>query len=268
MIAQSKPSSIEPVPSPPRRRILGIRVDDVGWHEVLALADQYARQDVPRLIVTPNPEIVMRARRDPAFEAAIASADLATADGVGLRWAGRLLRQPLREVVPGSELILRMAERAAERGDRWFLLGAAEGVAQEAGRALMRDYPGLVVAGSFSGSPRVEDEDEVLRRIDEAGPLNALFLAYGSPAQELWLARNKERLGVPVSVGVGGAFNFVAGRSKQPPEWVRKAGLIWLFRLVTEPWRWRRQTVLVLFVGRVLVEAVGLHLGLYSQPIE
>ena len=233
-----------PVP----REILGVRIDDLSWAEALARIDGFLAVGGPHQVVTPNPELVLAARRDPAFRAVIASADLVTCDGVGLRWAGRLLGQPLREVIPGSELIERMAERGAARGERWFLLGAAEGVAETVGRVLAERYPGLIIAGSHAGSPRSDAAEAIRRRIEAAGPIDALFVAYGSPAQELWIAEQQPRLRIPVAVGVGGAFNFLAGRSRRPPEWVRRAGLIWLFRLLGEPWRWRRQLGLLRFV--------------------
>ncbi len=225
------------------------------WGETLAILDAFVASGAPHQVVTPNPELVMLARSDPAFRAVLESADLAPADGVGLRWAGRLLGQPIRDVVPGSELIERPAAGAAPRGRRWFLLGAAEGVADEVGRRLAARYPGLVIAGAWSGSPRAGEDDAICRRIEAAGPIDALFVAFGSPAQELWIARNQPRLRVPLAIGVGGGFNFLAGRSRRPPDLVKRLGLIWLFRLLAEPWRWRRQVALARFVARVLWEA-------------
>ncbi len=256
MIPDSKAATIEPARlAPPRRsEVLGVRVDDLSWPEALDRIDTMRSAGGPHQVVTPNPELVLAARRDHDFRAAIEAADLVTCDGVGLRWAGRLLGQPIRAVIPGSRLIERMAERGAPRGERWFLLGAAEGVAAEAGRVLARRYPGLVIAGHHAGSPDPAEAEEICRRIEAAAPLDALFVAYGSPAQELWIARHQPGLRIPVAIGVGGSFNFLAGRSRVPPRWVERAGLIWLFRLLTEPWRWRRQLGLVRFVLLVLAE--------------
>lgn len=259
------PTSISPdgpVPGDPaRRRILGARVDDVTWPEALARIDAFVASGRPHHVVTPNPELVMLARRDPAFHVVLEHADLAPADGVGLRWAGKLLGQPIRAVVPGSDLLERMAEPAGRRGDRWFLLGAAEGVAAEVGRILAARHPGLVIAGTWSGTPLDADADAICRRIEAAAPVDALFVAFGSPAQELWIARHQPRLRVPVAVGVGGGFNFVAGRSRRPPTVVRRLHAIWLFRLLTEPWRWRRQLRLVGFGCAVVREALGRWFG-------
>jgi N-acetylglucosaminyldiphosphoundecaprenol N-acetyl-beta-D-mannosaminyltransferase len=243
---------------PARRRILGIRVDDVAHEECLHVLSAYAAGSRGHIVVTPNPEIVMRARRDRDLAAAIEGADLAPPDGVGLRWAGRLLRQPLREVVPGSDLVRHLAERAPS-GQRWFLLGGAPGVAQDAGRVLERLGP-LVVAGTHGGSPLPADDEPTRRLILQAMPLHVLLVAYGAPGQELWMARNQGVLGVPLAMGVGGTFNFLTGRSPLPPAWVGRTNLIWLFRLATEPWRWRRQRALLGFALQVAAEAVRLQL--------
>ncbi len=225
----------------------------MSWAEALAHIVSFVREGSSHHVMTPNPEYVMLARRDPAVRELIESVDLSLADGVGLKWAARLLGEPLREVVPGSELVPRMALGAAERGERWFLLGAEEGVAATVGERLTAANPGLAIAGTFSGTPQPEHEEEICRRIEAAKPVDALLVAYGAPAQDLWIARNQPRLRIPVAIGVGGTFNFIAGRSPRPPEIVKRLSLIWLFRLVTEPWRWRRQLALVQFallVGR------------------
>jgi N-acetylglucosaminyldiphosphoundecaprenol N-acetyl-beta-D-mannosaminyltransferase len=237
------------------RRILGIRVDDVSWAEALSLLDGFIESGQPHIVVTPNPEIVMRARSQAALARAIERSDLALADGVGLRWAGRLLHRPIREVVPGSDLVVRLADRAAS-GQRWFLLGGAPGAAEEAGRALQRRNPGLVVAGTVDGAPDPTFDRQAIRAIQESAPVDVLLVAYGAPGQEIWMTRNQPRLRVPLAMGVGGTFNFLAGRSPVPPAFVRRANAIWLFRLVTEPWRWRRQLALVRFAAAVLAEAV------------
>lgn len=242
-------------PLPQTRHILGVRVDDVSWDGALARIAAFIASGAPHRVMTPNPEFVMHARRDPAFRVLLEGADLAPADGVGLRWAARLLGLPLRAVIPGSDLVERLAATGAKGGQRWFLLGAAEGVAAAAAAALQRRYPGLRVVGTWSGSPDPAADEATCGRIEAAGPVDVLLVAYGAPAQDFWIARNQPRLRVPVAIGVGGTFNFLAGRSKRPPEVVKRLGLIWLFRLLMEPWRWRRQRALLRFAVLVLWEA-------------
>lgn len=241
--------------SPRRVRILGARVDDVTWDEALARIGAFIASGQPHQVMTPNPEFVMRARRDPAFRALLDHVDLAPADGVGLKWAARLLGVRLREVVPGSDLVERLAAVGMHDRQRWFLLGAVEGVAAEAAARLGDRYPGLRIAGTWSGTPDRERDDAICRRIEAAKPVDVLLVAYGAPRQDEWIARNQPRLRVPVAIGVGGTLDFIAGRSRRPPRLVKRLNLIWLFRLLTEPWRWRRQLALVHFAGLVLRES-------------
>jgi N-acetylglucosaminyldiphosphoundecaprenol N-acetyl-beta-D-mannosaminyltransferase len=252
MIAQAE------VAAPSLRRILGQRIDDLSWEDCLSLLAGWSHEPAlraARQVITLNPEHVMTARRNAAFHEAIETADLVTCDGVGLFWAGRLLGQPLRAVIPGSELLPRLAAMPAARPPRWFLLGGGEGVA-EAAAATLRLQPGSpIIAGVYGGSPRTEDFPAILARLEEAAPIDLLWVAYGSPAQELWIARHRAHLPVRIAIGVGGALDFLAGNAAPPPTWVRRAGLIWLFRLWREPWRWRRQLVLGPFVFLTLREA-------------
>jgi N-acetylglucosaminyldiphosphoundecaprenol N-acetyl-beta-D-mannosaminyltransferase len=238
-----------------RRDILGVRVDDWTTDALLTAIASFRASGEAHHIVTPNPEFVMIARRDPLFRATLARADAAPADGIGLRWAGWLLRQPIREVIPGSDLTLLLAEHGATRGERWFLLGARPGIAEAAGRELSRRYPGLVIAGTWSGSPRPDADDHTCALIEAVAPIDVLLVAYGAPQQDFWIERNQPRLGIPIAMGVGGTLDLLAGRNPQPPHIVKRLHLIWLFRLVTQPWRWRRQTALLHFVALVLATA-------------
>ena len=243
----------KPIAFPKSVVLLGVRVDDVTSEEALSLIEGFIREGTPHQVVTVNPEFVMAARQDKEFRRILNAAHLALPDGIGLVWASRLLGRPLRERVAGSDLVPMIATLAAERGYRLFLLGAAEGVAAEAARRLREQNPGLVVAGTYAGSPAVEEEEEIVALVREARP-HVLFVAYGAPAQDKWIARNLERLGVPVCMGVGGAFDFIAGVAKRAPRWVQRLGLEWLHRLLHQPWRWRRQLALVKFAGLVLRE--------------
>jgi len=236
--------------------ILGVRVDDATYADVLARVDEFVAGGGPHHIVTLNPEMVMAAHRDPALCRALNSAELNVADGVGLMLAARWLGHPLRERVTGSDGICRLAAHCARRGYRPFFLGAAAGVAEQAAARLASLYPGLQVAGTYAGSPGPEDEDEVVARVRAAAP-DLLFVAYGVPAEERWIARNRERLAVPVMIGVGGAFDFVAGVTRRAPAWMRRAGLEWLHRLFRQPWRWRRQLALGSFVYLVFRQKLG-----------
>lgn len=232
-----EPSALGPRPAPARRVvILGVAVDDVVEDEAVARADAMLRAGGPHQICTVNPEFVMEARRNPAFAAALAAADLCTPDGFGLLLAARYLGAPLRGRVTGVDLTGRLAALAAARGYSLFLLGAAPGVAEEAAAALVARHPGLRVAGAFAGSPSPRHEP-FLRQLIAAARPDILLVAYGHPRQDLWIARNQPHLGVPVAVGVGGVFDYLAGRVPLAPPWLRRLGLEWLYRLLRQPRR-------------------------------
>ena len=178
---------------------------------------------------------------------------------VGLMWAAKLLGVSLRALVPGSDLVERLAAATGNGRQRWFLLGAAEGVAAVAATTLQQCGPGLEIAGVWSGTPDPTHDEEICQRIEAAGPVHVLLVAYGAPQQDVWIARNQPRLRVPVAIGVGGTFDVLAGRSRRPPALVKRLRCIWLFRLVTEPWRWRRQLALMRFALLVLYEAAHRH---------
>ena len=214
----------------------------------------------PRQVCTVNPEFIMTARRHPACAQALAAADLCTPDGVGVLWAARLAGVRLNERVTGSDGIHRLCERAAEQGWRVFFLGAAPGVAERAAAELTRLYPGLPVAGTYGGSPAESDWPQIRQRL-AAAPADLLFVAYGHPRQDIWIHQHKEELPVAVALGVGGAFDFVAGITPRAPLWLRRLGLEWLFRLARQPWRWRRMAILPLFALLVLVGRARRRLG-------
>lgn len=231
--------------------ILGVRVDAVTYRITLDIIAEWIQQRTPRQIATTNPEFVMAARQDAAFRQTLAQADLCVADGVGLLWAARRLGQRLPERVTGSDLAPLVASQAARTGWRLFLLGAAPGVAEQTARLLEQQNPGLRIAGVYGGSPDAAEAPAIVARIQAAQP-DVLFVAYGAPAQDLWIARHKAELGVPVSMGVGGAFDHLVGVQRRAPLWLQRIHLEWLFRLVTQPWRWRRQLALPRFVWAVL----------------
>lgn len=238
-------------------RILGVRVDCLDMEEALRRLERMIEERGPtRLVATVNPEFVMRARGDVTFRGVLDSAALCLADGIGVVWAMRRQGCPRQQRVAGSDLLPRLAELCARRGWRPFLLGAQPGVAEAAARRLEAQVPGLRIAGCHAGSPGPRDDEDSLHRIGDSGA-DVLLVAYGHPRQELWIDRNRERLQVPVAVGVGGAFDFLAGRRRRAPLVLRRAHLEWLWRLALEPWRARRMAVLPLYALAVLRSGGG-----------
>ncbi|MBI3360461.1 MAG: WecB/TagA/CpsF family glycosyltransferase [Chloroflexi bacterium] len=239
--------------------ILGVPIHDVTYAETLALIEEFIAAGRPHQICTANPEFVMAAQSDDEFRFILNRADLVLPDGIGLIWASTWLaatrnsQSAFRERVAGSTLTWKACELAARRGWRVYFLGAAEGVAARAAEILREKYPSLNVAGTFAGSPRVEDEDEIVERVRAAAP-QILLVAYGAPQQDKWIARNSARLGVPVMMGVGGALDFIAGVAARAPDWMQKLGLEWFHRLLHQPWRWRRMMALPKFAVKILLD--------------
>ncbi len=234
--------------------VLGVTIDDVIEDEVIERVAAFIAEGGPHQIATVNPEFVMEAQRNPTFRAVLAAADIATPDGFGLLLVAKWRKTPLRGRVTGVDLVERLSAESARRGWRIFFLGAAPGVAEQAVAVLQGRYPGLAVAGCYAGSPRPEDEPEVQRVVAAAQP-DILFVAYGHPAQDLWIARNQPVLRVPLAIGVGGAFDYIAGVVPRAPRWMRRLGLEWLYRLIRQPWRWRRiATAVPLFLWEALRE--------------
>jgi N-acetylglucosaminyldiphosphoundecaprenol N-acetyl-beta-D-mannosaminyltransferase len=250
---------VQPVRRYPRIRILGFPVDSLRYAQLLDEISGWIQSgNRAHHICTTNPEFMMIARKDPNFRNILNRADLCIADGVGLLWAAQRRGQPLPERITGSDGVPIIAERAAQDGWRIFLLGAAEGVAEKTAAILCEQYPGLKIAGTYSGSPAKEEEDAIVATVN-AAHADILFVAYGAPQQDKWIARNLPRLQVKMAMGVGGAFDFIAGIVPRAPSWMRRAGVEWLYRLYLQPTRIGRMTRLPRFVLAVLLEKSPRH---------
>jgi N-acetylglucosaminyldiphosphoundecaprenol N-acetyl-beta-D-mannosaminyltransferase len=239
--------------------VLGVRVDRLSQQQTLTSIDQLItlyRQN-PSLtcqqIVTVNPEFVMEAQHNVAFRQYINQAAIVVPDGTGVVWATRYLRLPVPERVTGTDMLPELARLCAQKGYRLYLLGAAPGVAEIAAERLQALAPGLLIAGTYAGSPDPAEEDAIIERLRSA-QADILCVAYGAPAQELWIGRSLNRLPVAVAMGVGGAFDFLAGRQVRAPRFMQQAGLEWLYRLYREPWRWRRMLALPKFAIQVVLK--------------
>ncbi|HLB76226.1 MAG TPA: WecB/TagA/CpsF family glycosyltransferase [Candidatus Dormibacteraeota bacterium] len=236
-----------------RFTLLGVPVDPLSEAEAVEWVVRALAEGRPRLVISVNPERIMQAGRDPVFAAILRRADLALADGAGVLWAARRLGHPLPGRLAGVDFVTALAARGAREGWRFFFLGGAPGVAETAGRVLRDRFPGFTLAGTHPGSPDPAS-DPVTAEVVRSSGAQLLFLAYGAAAEEAWLARNLPSSGAIVGMGVGGAFDFISGRARRAPPWMRERGLEWLHRLRQEPWRWRRMLALPQFVLRVMRE--------------
>lgn len=253
MVLNPENSVTTPAPvQVPKIHVLGLPVHRITFDGLLNQIGAWIGENTPRQICTINPEFIMTAQRDILFYTILQRGDLCVADGVGLLMASRWMRQPLPERVTGSDGVPLICERAAQKGWKVFFLGAAPGIAQQAADKLRAKHPGLQIVGIHAGSPAAEEEDAIVEMINQSGA-QILFVAYGAPNQDKWIARNLHRFtSVRVAMGIGGSFDFIAGVVQRAPLWMRRAGIEWLYRLISQPWRWKRMTRLPRFVFAVL----------------
>lgn len=231
--------------------ILGCQIDKVNMDQALAFIEKRINESIPSHIITVNAEIVYQAHKDQQLREVINSASLNTPDGIGIVWAARQLGVTLKERVTGIDLLDRICSIASARGWKVFFLGAAPGVAEQATDRLLAKYPGLDIVGTENGYFKEEEEKAVIAKIKALSP-HILFIGLGAPKQEYFIRRNLKLLGVPVCIGVGGSFDVVAGIKKRAPKLFIKLNLEWLYRLLAEPSRFKRQLALPRFAWLVL----------------
>lgn len=265
-----------------RVEIAGVKFDPIRYADVLTAIEVFAKQKKQHMIVTPNPEMLVEAKKNGEFIKVLNHASLSVPDGIGILWAAYYLSLPkaatgfleffrvinslfkvlfkskkiydvLPERVTGSDLLVKIVEESQKHGWRIYFLGAAPGVGKQAIEKLLKKYPQAIFAGSFAGSPGKNEEKELCEKINLAEP-DLLFVAYGSPAQEQWIDRNLTQLKtVKVAIGIGGAIDFAAGKMKRSPKWMQKIGLEWLWRLALQPKRIKRiWTATVVFVKMIV----------------
>ena len=233
-----------------KQEILGIAFDDLTREEAARRGAELLGEDRFHYVVTPNPEFILAAERDPEFLRVLNGADLVLADGVGVLYSSKILGTPLKGRVPGIEFAEDMLACLNQMGGRLYLLGAKPGVAQEAGRRILERYPDITLCGTHDGY--FKDEQAVLLEVAAARP-DLLFVCLGAPKQEKWMARWGKHTGARLAIGLGGALDVFAGKVERAPESWRKLGLEWAYRLKKEPQRAGRMAKLPL----VLVKAAG-----------
>ncbi|MBQ4422233.1 MAG: WecB/TagA/CpsF family glycosyltransferase [Schwartzia sp.] len=218
--------------------------------QAVAQAERWMDERTGALIATANAEMIMNATRDEELMEILRAADLVVPDGAGTVWAAHHLGHAMPERVAGYDLTQALLKRAPEKNRRVFFFGSAPGVAEKAKRKAESLYPGIRVVGVRNGYFSEADEPGIIREIREAKP-DLLLAALGVPKQEKWLKKHKDELGVPVSIGVGGTLDVMAGTAKRAPVWMQKAKLEWLFRGILQPKRAGRLLALPKFVFRV-----------------
>ena len=234
-----------------RTEILGVGFDDLTIEEAADRASALLEEEGFHYVVTPNPELVDRARREETFREALNGADLVLPDGIGVVYAARLLGGSLKGRCPGIDFAGKLMERMARKGQRLYLLGAKPGVAEAAAARLEVRYPGLTICGVHDGY--FQEDGPVVEDIRKAGA-DVVFVCLGFPKQEYWMVKNGPATGARLLAGLGGSLDVFAGVVERAPESWQRLGLEWLYRLTREPKRIGRMARLPLFLAAALGE--------------
>lgn len=236
-----------------RTKVLGTGFDNISMDQALDTAWELMKKRKAAYVVTPNPEIVMLCRENPAMAAAVDNADLVIADGIGVIYGARILKTPLVQKIPGIDFSARLMERMAGEGMSVFLFGARPGVADTAAQRLSEKFLGLRIAGTNDGY--FDDDRPIVEKINAAAP-DLLLVCLGAPKQELWMQQHRDELDVGLMIGAGGSMDVFAGTAERAPEKWQRAGLEWLYRLLKEPKRIGRMMKLPKFLLLVIGQRI------------
>ena len=231
--------------------ILGVKVNSLTMAQAVEAVQQFIAEKKVALVATANAEMLMRSTQDEELKDILNQADLVVPDGAGTVWAAGHLGEPMPERVAGFDLAQELMREAPARGDRIYFFGSAPGVADKAKSKAEELYPGIQVVGTRNGFFTEADELGIIAEIKAARP-DILLAALGVPKQEKWLKKHMQELQVPVSIGVGGTLDVMAGVMERAPLWMQKAKLEWLFRGLKQPSRAGRLLALPKFVLKVV----------------
>ncbi|MFB3814966.1 MAG: WecB/TagA/CpsF family glycosyltransferase [Terriglobales bacterium] len=226
--------------------VLGVNIAAVQVPDVIRCLEEWIAEGRTHFVCVTNVHVVMEAQKDAEFRRLLNAADMCVPDGMPLIWVARQRGLRLSRRVAGPDLFLEFLRATAEKGYSHFFYGGAEGIPEKLVQELRREFPGLRVAGAYSPPFRrlTEQEDAaVVEMINRAAP-DVLWVGLGCPKQERWMFEHRDRLKVPVMLGVGQVFDIYAGTLRRAPRWMCEWGLEWFFRLMSEPRRlWRRYLV-------------------------
>ena len=217
--------------------VLGVGLNNITMDDAVHAVHELIDSGRQSYVVTPNPEIIYFCQRDPQIRDAVNRASLVIPDGIGVVYASKILRRPIKGRVPGVELGENILPLAAERGYKLFILGGKPGVAEKAAARLAEKYGGLVICGTADGY--FTDDDAVSAQIDRAAP-DLLFVCLGAPQQEVWMAEHVGRINARLMIGLGGSVDIYSGEVGRAPKLWRRMNLEWLYRLLRQPRRFGR----------------------------
>ena len=233
--------------------ILGVRVDKVNIDQAVSKIFLMLEENKPHTVFTPNSEIILMGYKDPEFCEILNSSDLLTADGIGVVYASKILKNPIKERAAGYDIACNLIDKISETGHSLYLFGGKPGIAEMAKKNLEEKYPFLRIVGTRNGYFKEEDNEEIINDINRSGA-DIVFVCLGAPKQEKWIYDNKDKMKARVFMGIGGSLDVFAGTVERAPEFWCKTGLEWLYRLIKEPWRFKRMLALPKFGFTVLLK--------------
>ncbi|MFD2922540.1 WecB/TagA/CpsF family glycosyltransferase [Halobacillus naozhouensis] len=231
-----------------KEKFLGVNVSSHSYNQLKEKIMLDIEQKKQSFIVAINPEKILRAQQDAELRRLLNGATYQIPDGVGVLLASKIKGGDISQRVTGIDMLLTLCEQATIHDKSVFLYGAKPGVAEKAKESLIRKYPNLKIAGVLDGY--VKDQGYIKQQINAAKP-DILFVALGSPRQEHWIVENMKDLDVRIFQGVGGSFDVLSGKVKRAPAIFQRFGIEWLYRLIIEPWRIKRQIKLPMFLFKV-----------------
>ena len=234
-----------------KEQYLGVNVITLNYDEIIEDIKKRMEEGLTSTIIAVNPEKVITASKDEQIKTLINDATYQIPDGVGILMASRLKGGAIQSRVTGVDMMDRLLKFASDEGKKVFMYGAKEEVVATAKAKIEEKYPRIQITGYSNGYTK--DQDELVRKINESGA-DIIFVALGSPRQELWIRDHMKDLNVKVYQGVGGSFDVFAGNVKRAPGFFRKAGLEWFYRLITDPKRFKRQLALPKFLFKIITK--------------
>lgn len=234
-------------------KYLGVEVCALNMPQALKEVCEIIEKRIPSFIVAINPEKIMKATEDNRLKTLLNSATIKIPDGIGIVVASKLNHGKIKTRVTGIDLMNNICQLSDDNGYKIFMLGAKPGVVDKAAEVLRQKFKKINIVGTLDGY--FENDEQVINRVKAVKP-DIIFVALGSPRQENWITENMNKLEVPLLMGVGGSYDVICGNIDRAPQWMCSLGLEWLYRLIKEPWRYKRMMVLPLFLYKVVIERV------------
>lgn len=234
-------------------KILGVNIDNITEEEVAIRTKELIEKSNKscKLIVAPNVEFIMQAQKDKEFFDILQKAELATPDSIGVIIGGKLQKKPFKQRIPGQAYFRKILETSEKEGWTIYLLGGKGDIPLKTKQNVEKIYPNLKIVGYHEGYFEKDSEEDVIKQINKLQP-NILFVALGAPRQEKWIAKNQSKLKVDVAAGQGGTFDYEAGNIKRAPKWIQKIGMEWFWRLILQPSRIKRMSVLPVYLLKII----------------